>query len=1308
MHWDILFRKLPFIGSDGKWRKFFPRLRIVLFIITVCIIYTSYLGLTENKIPNFILKELQTQLHQNYGIEIDFTQSTFIIPDRFILKELTMRTKDSLNLLTCEECNIVLSTRNLLSGFKIDKIQLTNAVVYITQRSDGSLNWDFTTDEDSEPEEDIKDIKSEIKIPDFFIRKLEIIESEVIINDYRISNINSDISMLSAAGKVNIEVFKLIFSLDEQDITLTSSGKILFKNDLSGEASFNISSYKSKIVTDIKYDLSSLDFNFNTENMNLEISDILHNSSGNLYSNGFVHLNLANGLNYSGNLNVSGFNLEYRDLNIDSLQSQLTCMDKILTVDLSHISCGNGNITGQLDYNPYSDSLFYSLMIKELDPNIYYRKLNTEITSVTGQMTGYIQSVCEISEIIAYSDFSLNFASYDYKDNSIYGQLNYTSIDDSLDYFVNIDNFYINIFIDGLKSNNVRGNIRGFATGFFDDLIIDNNFHFSLIQNTDLNSSVSGNMNYNLSTDSLYYNTKITNLDPGFFTSELENYQLLLNGDLNGWVTSLKDNNFLRMYISGDFDNSEIFKTSFRSISGSFLLSGRDIKINISALSNSIGNINADISLKGKRIVFAKGNFENFNFNWITEYGFYGHNISGYATGNFSLLNDSLDMNIVFDNITYDDYKADRISLKTYNISLNRLTGDILELDIINLSKGNFIINSVELNGYGSDNFWQGNLNLNNKNNNIYSSLKFFPGSLQLVMDSLLWNGSFGTISNTAPVEMTFEKGLQIDTLILDGSDGMKISAYLSSTADSLDAFIEIDSFDLETFETSFFENQNIDGALSLRTDISGSISEPEVKIFMETGYCYFEPFFIDSINLHADICRERITINKLEIGTNGKISDITGMIPFNSEDSIDLYLNFNDIGLWPLIFISDIISPLDGTLDGNLHVGGNFDDIRLHGNAELTDASIYVIILGQIVNDISGSLYFLEDSLSLSLSGVNSGGEIELTGYMLFFKGFTEFQSHFKALFENITMSGIDGVLADVTGNIEIDIDTLNVIDITGDVKINQAHLSVPSETQQSQTETTLPNMDIEVDGSEGEIWFTSDFAEANLTGNLHISSFNNILETKGEMSVIRGNIYYLDRTFRITEGKLFILSSGNEINGVIELKGETTIRYTIPTEEGSPERNTAIIYIEIKGEISAPEFILSSDPKMSQQDIASLLTFNTTFSNIASISTVASAVPDRALNYLLRTQIFSKLERSIGLDIINIETEFGPTNSAKLTLGKYLTNNFYVEYRKDVLNNTNSEISLQYNIWKNASFILEREQENIIGLGFKLIWRY
>ncbi len=1210
-----------------------------------------------------------------------------------------MRTEDSLYLLTCEECNIVLSTRNLLSGFRIDKILLTNAVVYITHRSDGSLNWDLTTDEDSEPEENIK-----IKIPDFFIRKLEIIESEVIIDNYRISNINSDISMLSASGKVNIEIFKLIFFLDEQNLILESSGKILFKNNLSGEASLNISSYKSKIVTDITYDLSSLEFNFDTENMNLEISDILHNSSGNLFFNGFVQLNLANGLNYSGDLNISGFNLEYQDFNIDSLQSHLTCFDKILTADLTHVSCGNGNITGQLKYNINNDSLFYSLQIEKINPNIYYGKLNTKITSVTGQLNGYIQSVSEISEITAYSDFSLNFASYDYKDNRIFGQLNYSSIDDSLDYFVNIENLYINIFIDGLKSNNVRGNIRGFATGFFDDLIIDNNFHLSLLQN----AAVSGYMNYNFSTDSLNYNTKITNLDPGFFTPELENYQLLLNGDLNGWVSSLKNNNFLRMYFSGDFDNSEIFNASFRSISGSFLLSGRDIKINISALSNSIGNINANISLKGKSIVCAQGDFENFNFDWITEYGFYRHNISGYATGNFSLLNDGLDMNIVFDNITFDDFKADRISLKTDNVSLNYLTGDLLELEIFNLSKGNFIINSVKLNGYGSDNFWCGNLNLNNTDNNIFSSLKFFPGSLQLVVDSLLWDGSFGTISNTAPVEMTFKKGLQIDTLILDGSSGMEISAYLSLTDDSLDAFIEIDSFDLEIFEATFYQDQNINGVLSLRIDISGSISEPEAKISMRTGYCYFEPFFVDSINFNADLCREWININKFQIGTNGKISDITGIIPFNSEDSIDLDLNFNDIGLWPLIFISDIISPIDGTLDGNLHVGGNFDDIRINGNAKLSDASIYVIILEQIVNDISGSLYFFEDSLSLSLSGVNSGGEIEFSGYMLFFKGFTEFQSHFKALFENITMSGIDGVLADITGNIDIDIDTMNVIDITGDVKINQAHLSVPSETQQSQTDIILPNMDIRIDGSEGEIWFTSDFAEANLIGNLHISSFNNLLETKGELSVIRGNIYYLDRTFRIIEGKLFILSSGNKINGVIEIKGETTIRYNIPSDESSPERNTVKIYIEIKGEIYAPEFILSSDPKMSQQDIASLLTFNTTFSNIASISTVASAVPDRALNYLLRTQIFSKLERSIGLDIINIETEFGPTNSAKLTLGKYLTNSFYVEYRKDVLNNTNSEISLQYNIWKNASFILEREQESIFGLGFKLIWRY
>jgi len=1305
LHWDILFRKLPFIGSDGKWRKFFPRLRIVLFIITVFIIYTSYLGLTDDRISNFILKEFQTQLHKNYGIEINFKQSTFVIPDGFILKEFTMRTEDSVNLITCDECNVILSTKNLLSGFRIDKILLTNAVIYITHRPDGTLNWDFTKDEDDVETEE--DRKKELKFPDFFIRELEIIESEVIIDDYRISNINSDISMISAAGKVNIEVFELNYFLNEQNLTLKSSGNILFRNDMTGEASLIISSLKSKIVTDIQYDLTSSDYNFNIENMNLETSDILHNSSGNLYLNGFVHLNLKNGFNYYSDLNISGFNLKYSDFYIDSLRSHFTCIDKILTADLTHISCGTGNVSGHLEYSPDIDSFFYSIDIEKLDPNICYRQLNTEITSTSGQLTGYIQSVSEISKITAYSDFSLNFTSYN-TDNKIYGKLNYTRIDDSLDYFVNIENLYINIFIDDFKNNNVQGNIRGYATGFFDDLIIDNNFHLSLIQNTDLNSSFSGNINYNQSADSITFNSKLINMDPGFITSDLENYHLLFNGKINGWISSLDNNNFLRMYLSCDFDNSEIFRNSFRSISGSLMLSGRNIKINVSASSNTIGSINTDVSLNGNNIIFAKGNLENFNFDWITEYGFFEHDISGYATGNFSLINDSLDLDVIFDNIAYDDYNAERISLKTENISLSRLTGDTIELDVFNLSKGNFIINSIDLNGYSSDNFWQVSLNLNNNDNKIFSSMNFFPGSLQLVINSIAWDGNFGKISNPSPINISFKNGLLVDTLILDDSAGMEIAAYLSLIDDSLEAFIEIDSFDLAIFEASFFQNQKIEGILSMRTDISGSISKPDAKISMNTGYCYIEPFYVDSINLNADLCKEWININNFEIGTNGKISDITGIIPFNSEDSINLDLNFNDIGLWPLIFLSDIVSPIKGTLDGKMYVGGNFNDIRISGNAELSDASIYVIILGQIVNDISGSLYFFEDSLSINLSGVNSGGKIDFSGYMLFFKGFTEFQSHFKALFNNITMSGIDGVLANVTGNIEIDIDTLQVVDITGDVKINQAHLSVPSETQQSQTETTLPNMDIRIDGSEGEIWFTSDFAMANLKGDLHISSFNNLLETKGQLRVIRGNIYYLDRTFRITEGTLFVLSSGNKINGIIEIKGQTTIRYTIPTEEGTPERNTAIIHIEIKGEIDAPEFILSSDPKMSQQDIASLLTFNTTFSNISSVSTVASAVPDRAINYLLRTQIFSKLERSIGLDIIDIETEFGPTNSAKLTLGKYLTNNFYVEYRKDLLNNTNSEISLQYNIWKNTSFVLDREEENLIGLGFKLIWRY
>jgi len=375
----------------------------------------------------------------------------------------------------------------------------------------------------------------------------------------------------------------------------------------------------------------------------------------------------------------------------------------------------------------------------------------------------------------------------------------------------------------------------------------------------------------------------------------------------------------------------------------------------------------------------------------------------------------------------------------------------------------------------------------------------------------------------------------------------------------------------------------------------------------------------------------------------------------------------------------------------------------------KFSNGKLFIIITGDVIENVSGNIEFQDDSISLYFSGKNNEGNLEIFGGAYLIRGFEKVESWFRIPFNNIVFAGIDGVWARVSGNINIDIDTLLTSTIKGNVKVMDVLLTIPSSSNsQTSQDQILPNMDLFIDGSDGNIFFKSYFADAELKGNLYITSFNNILETKGDLDVIRGKIFYLDRAFNITNGRIFVLSSSNTISGQINFTGETKLNYSIPSQGGTPSREEVTIYIEVKGNIESPEFIVSSSPKLSQQDIASLLTFGTTWSNLSSYSSIAQAVPNRAVNYLLRTQIFSKLEKYLNISTISLETEMGPVNSAKLTLGKYLTNLIYIEFKKDIINDIPSEVSIQYNIWKNTSLIFNKEDDDIYGLGIKWMWRY
>lgn len=1153
---EILFKKIPLVGKEGKWRKIFPRLRILLLTFTFIMVLISVIGIINGIVSSFILKELKTLLKNNYGIIAEYENILLFPEGKIVINNISLKTDDNINLLTCKDIIISLDYSSFFIKNNIEDIYIYNLDLYFIFRKDGSLNWKLK-------ESSSKDtLNNKITFPNILIKNINLQNCNLFYDTLNFKNINFSAKLLSVEERIVLFVNDLDCIIPFNNLNIFGSANIYLKNNLSGKSKINISSEYSNLQTIIDFDINNNNYNLILDTLKFNLSEIKDDFNGICCCKGKINLS---DIDTTADLNLNVFDFKYNNYSFDSLFSDIKYNNNILKVELEKI------------------------------------------------------------------------------------------------------------FI--------------------------------------LNSQASGSISYYLYEDSILFNSELINVNPSIISKEIKDSLIKdITAEINGWVKNIKNIDSLSLHATFSISNTALLNNYLSNINGNIDYLNKNLSVVVESNSENTGNINAFIKYTDNNDLIVKGQISNMPLKLINQLSLYDKNISGNLSGNFTLFNRTISFNSNITNLLYENYYIERFDLRADRICVDNFTGKYIYLNAKNLKQDNIIIDSINLKGIGIDHYWNSELYCAMSEYNLFCKGNVDPIKYNVILDTININIIGTKLYNTEPIEINFNNNISYDTISLINSDGMIILSSLNILNNSIDGFLTIDSFSLNQLKYISPQFDKLSGYINMNSHINGSIPEPDIEVDLFASNCNYDTFLIDSILLYSEINKNYIIIDKCQIGAFDDIVKLHGIIPFSKKDSIDIKVQFKNIGLWPFEYISYIVEPLQGDISGDISINGIYEDIDIYGNAEFSNGKLFVIITRDIIENVSGNIKFQDDSISLYFSGENNDGTFEIFGGAYLVRGFEKIESWwFRIPFKNIIFAGLEGVWANVTGEVKIDIDTLSISTISGEVKINDALLTIPSSSDnQTSQDQNLPNMDLYIDGSDGNIFFKSYFADAELKGNLYISSFNNILETKGDLNVIRGKIFYLDRSFNITNGKIFVLSSSNIISGQIFFQGETKLNYSIPSQGGTPLREEVTIYIEVRGNIESPEFIISSEPKLSQQDIASLLTFGTTWSNLSSFSSIAQAVPNRAVNYLLRTQIFSKLEKYLNISTISLETEMGPVNSAKLTLGKYLTNSIYIEFKKDIINNIPSEVSIQYNIWKNTSLIFNKEDEDIYGLGIKWIWRY
>jgi len=194
------------------------------------------------------------------------------------------------------------------------------------------------------------------------------------------------------------------------------------------------------------------------------------------------------------------------------------------------------------------------------------------------------------------------------------------------------------------------------------------------------------------------------------------------------------------------------------------------------------------------------------------------------------------------------------------------------------------------------------------------------------------------------------------------------------------------------------------------------------------------------------------------------------------------------------------------------------------------------------------------------------------------------------------------------------------------------------------------------------------------------------------GALSLVRGFYHFLDKRFTLVSGEVRF-SGESPPSPMIDVKAESKI-------------TDGTAYIEVTGSLTAPTLKLHSDPSFPEDEILSRLLFGRSVTRITPLQALRLAQALRALSTGdSGLDVMSKTRDFLGLDQLDLRGGEGDLGDARLGLGKYVTEDIYLDVEKGLAEGT-GKVSVTMEVTPNIT--LESEVGAEAGSGISINWKH
>lgn len=427
--------------------------------------------------------------------------------------------------------------------------------------------------------------------------------------------------------------------------------------------------------------------------------------------------------------------------------------------------------------------------------------------------------------------------------------------------------------------------------------------------------------------------------------------------------------------------------------------------------------------------------------------------------------------------------------------------------------------------------------------------------------------------------------------------------------------------------------------------------------------------------------------------GEVGIASLLSGGDWMASDDAIDLHFMLDNADLSLLPALSDHVEWALGPMDGRVDVSGTMAHPRMNGAVSFTGGAVKLKLLERPFRDMEGRVALDGNRMTLEkFQGALGDGTYQGTGYAVFREGgLQDYKLDVTADRLHVESAFYRGPFTAELHVLQEDFYGSALPQVSARINVENALISIPT-IPTSDGELPHVILDVDVDLGRGVHFYSSQLYDMWLSGKAYYGGTTRHIAPAGIISVRKGNFTYNTKRFTIRHGEVAFNQVGSFLPS-LSMQADTRVGKTR-------------IFLGLEGPLAEMDVRMTSTPELSETEIMSLLTFDTTHADTADVT---ASLLNFGLSMTLLSSIEEAMRNTIGIDEFRIAGEYADSKRGtvegestnrdrveyNVELGKYLHEKWMLRYKFGIGNPT-QEYGVRYDINERFSAYTGHDGQN------------